>query len=115
MKQKISSEFVNRIDEIVLFNPLPKEIIRQIALLQIAKLKDRLSKNSIDIFVDDQAVNHLVEIGFEPGMGARPVKRVIDRFLVDGLAQSMLENRIDSKAQVMISLANNHLIFSYNP
>ena len=113
MKQKISSEFVNRIDEILLFNPLNKEDIKRIFLLQLEKLKNRLAKNDIDINLHGMALNHLVNLSYEPEMGARPVKRVIDKYIVDGLAQSMLENRGELRKIVNITLSNNQLIFSW--
>lgn len=111
MKQRISSEFVNRIDEILMFNPLCKEDINRIFLLQLEKLRKRLIKNDIEIDVEERALNFLIEKSYEPEMGARPVKRAIDKYIVDGLAQSMLEQRIDGNKRVSVSLANNQLIF----
>lgn len=111
MKQRISSEFVNRIDEILLFNPLCKEDISRIFLLQFEKLRKRLIKNDIEIDIEERALNYLIENSYEPEMGARPVKRAIDKYIVDGLAQSMLEQRIDGHKRVTMSLANNQLIF----
>lgn len=111
MKQRISSEFVNRIDEILLFNPLCKEDISKIFLLQLEKLRKRLIKNDIEIDIEKRALNYLIENSYEPEMGARPVKRAIDKYIVDGLAQSMLEQRIDGYKRVSVSLANNQLIF----
>lgn len=111
MKQRISSEFVNRIDEILLFNPLCKEDISRIFLLQLEKLRKRLIKNDIEIDIEEPALNYLIENSYEPEMGARPVKRAIDKYIVDGLAQSMLEQRIDGNKRALVSLANNQLIF----
>jgi len=111
MKQRISSEFVNRIDEILLFNPLCKEDISRIFLLQFEKLRKRLIKNDIEIDIEERALNYLIENSYEPEMGARPVKRAVDKYIVDGLAQSMLEQRIDGHKRVSVSLVNNQLIF----
>lgn len=113
MKQRISSEFVNRIDEILLFNPLCKDDISRIFLLQLEKLKKRLIKNDIEIDIEERALNYLIDNSYEPEMGARPVKRAIDKYIVDGLAQSMLEQRIDGNKLVLVSLANNQLIFNW--
>ena len=113
MTQKISSEFVNRIDEILLFNPLSKEDIQRIFLLQLEKLRIRLAKNDIEINLHETALNYLVNLSYEPEMGARPVKRAIDKYIVDGLAQSMLENRGELRKQVNITLSNNQLIFTW--
>lgn len=111
MMQKISSEFVNRVDEIVLFNPLSKEIIRKIVLLQIDKLKEKLIKNGIDISIDDSVINFLVEIGFEPEMGARPVKRAIDRHIIDPLAQSLLAGVIVNNKPITVSIILQRISF----
>ncbi len=110
-KQKVSSEFVNRIDEILLFNPLTKDAIRKITILQLTRLKNKLSKNGINITIDDTTINYIVEIGFEPEMGARPIKRTIDKLFVDSLAQKLLSNEITKERQIYSSIINNYLTF----
>lgn len=112
MKQRISSEFVNRIDEIVLFNPLSGTVIRKIILLQLTKLKNKLIGNGIEIAFEDDVVNYLAEVGFEPEMGARPVKRAIDRYIVDPLAQNLLASIVNKDSKIIISCVNNEIKFS---
>ena len=112
LKQRVSSEFVNRIDEMLLFNPLSKEAIRKIAILQLARLQNKLSKNGIDITIDDTAINYIVEIGFEPEMGARPIKRTIDKYIVDPLAQNILSSMISKESMIYISCVGNSLRFN---
>ena len=111
LKQRVSSEFVNRIDEILLFNPLSKEAIRKIAILQLTQLKEKLSRNGINISIDDSAINYIVEIGFEPEMGARPIKRTIDKYIVDPLAQNLLSSMVSKNSQITISYSGNCLRF----
>jgi ATP-dependent Clp protease ATP-binding subunit ClpB len=111
LKQRVSSEFVNRIDEILFFNPLSKEAIREIAILQLTRLRNKLSKNGINITIDDTAINYIVEIGFEPEMGARPIKRTIDKYIVDPLAQNLLSSIINKDSQITISYLGNSLRF----
>lgn len=111
LKQKVSSEFVNRIDEILLFNPLTKDAIRKIAMLQLMRLKDKLSKNGINITIDDTAINYVVETGFEPEMGARPIKRTIDKYVVDPLAQNLLSSMVSKDSHITISYSDNCLKF----
>lgn len=113
LKQRVSSEFVNRIDEILLFNPLSKEAIRKIAILQLRRLKEKLSKNGINIMIDDSAINYIIEIGFEPEMGARPIKRTIDKYVVDPLAQNLLSSVVSKDSQINIAYSANILRF-YN-
>lgn len=112
LKQRISSEFVNRIDEILLFNPLSKDAIRKIAILQLTRLKDKLSKNGINITIDDSAINYIVEIGFEPEMGARPIKRTIDKHIVDPLAQNLLSAVISKNFTIGISNVGGKMLYS---
>ena len=112
LKQKVSSEFVNRIDEILLFNPLSKEAILEIAILQLIRLRNKLSKNGINIMIDDSAINYIVETGFEPEMGARPIKRAIDKYIVDPLAQKLLSTLISKDRQILITCRNGTLFFS---
>ena len=111
LKQRVSSEFVNRIDEILLFNPLSKEDIREIAILQLRRLRNKLSKNGINITIEDSAINYIVETGFEPEMGARPIKRTIDKFIVDPLAQNLLSSTIRKDGQIYISFSRDSLLF----
>lgn len=111
LKQKVSSEFVNRIDEFLLFNPLTKDAIRKISILQLTRLKEKLSKHGINITIDDNAINYIVESGFDPEMGARPIKRVIDKLIVDPLAENILSSRISKDKQIIISYLNNGLVF----
>ena len=111
LKQRVSSEFVNRIDEILLFNPLTKDAIRKIAMLQLTRLKDKLSKNGINITIDDTAINYVVETGYEPEMGARPIKRTIDKHIVDPLAQNLLASMVSKDGQIYISYSRDSLLF----
>jgi ATP-dependent Clp protease ATP-binding subunit ClpB len=111
LKQKVSSEFVNRIDEFLLFNPLTKDAIRKISILQLTRLKEKLSKHGINITIDDNAINYIVESGFDPEMGARPINRVIDKLIVDPLAENILSSRISKDKQIIISYSNNGLVF----
>ena len=111
LKQRVSSEFVNRIDEILLFNPLTKDAIRKIAMLQLTRLKDKLSKNGINITIDDTAINYVVETGYEPEMGARPIKRTIDKHIVDPLAQNLLASTVSKDGQIYISYSRDSLLF----
>lgn len=111
LKQKISSEFVNRIDDILLFNPLTKEAVRKIAILQLTNLKEKLSNNGIYVTIDDSAINYIVESGYEPEMGARPIKRSIDKLIVDHLAENILSSKVSKEGQICISFQNNHIMF----
>lgn len=111
LKQRVSSEFVNRIDEILLFNPLTKDSIRKIAILQITRLKEKLSKNGINIVINDNAIDYIAESGFEPEMGARPIKRMIDKLVVDPLAECILSSNISRNRLIKIMYSEGKLLF----
>ena len=83
-----------------------------IAILQLTRLKEKLSKNGIDIMIDDTAINYIVETGFEPEMGARPIKRTIDKYIVDPLAQNLLSSMVSKNSPIIVSCHNGALSFS---
>ena len=112
IKQRISSEFVNRIDEIVLFNPLSKDVIRKIVLLQLTRLKEKLIKSNIDVSIDNSVINYIIDVGYDPEMGARPIKRAIDKYILDPLVQSLLSEDLNKDSHIRISYIDGVLKFS---
>ncbi|RLD35686.1 MAG: ATP-dependent chaperone ClpB [Bacteroidetes bacterium] len=114
LKKTIRPEFLNRIDEIVMFTPLNKSEVKEIVEIQISLLKNMLSKKGINLKVDDSAIRHLADIGFEPQFGARPIKRVIQREILNKLSKQILSGDIDSKGSIEISYRNDKLVFD-NP
>lgn len=116
MKQRISPEFVNRIDEIVMFKPLTIEDIRQIVVLQARKLHERLRKNGIEIRFTDATINELSTLAYDPTMGARPVKRVIDKYILNDLTQDLLSSGITKNHPILIDspkVSPNHSTFCF--
>ena len=114
LKKTIRPEFLNRIDEIVMFTPLNKSEVKEIVEIQISLLKNMLSKKGINLKIDDSAISHLADIGFEPQFGARPIKRVIQREILNELSKQILSGDIDSKGSIEISYRNDKLVFD-NP
>ena len=90
VKKHFKPEFLNRIDSCVIFKTLDKIVLKQIVDLEFKKLQKRLIKKGISITLDDKAKDFLVEKGFEPSMGARPLKRTIEQYLEDPLAEKLL-------------------------
>ena len=90
MKQTIRPEFLNRIDEIVMFTPLTRDDVRQIVVLQIRQINEMLAQNSIALQVTDKAIDWLAAEGYDPMFGARPVKRTLQRYLVNELSKEIL-------------------------
>ncbi len=97
-------EFINRLDEVVVFHPLAKEQIRAIAQIQLGYLRKRLLERDIQLQVDDAALDRLGEAGFDPVYGARPLKRAIQMQLENPLAQAILAGRFQSGMTVQVSL-----------
>ena len=103
-------EFINRIDEVVVFHPLTKEQIRSICRLQISGLERRLTERDINLHVTDEALDFLGEIGFDPIYGARPLKRAIQQDLENLLAQKILSNEVMPGDKVTADMSNGHIV-----
>ncbi|HMZ71349.1 MAG: ATP-dependent chaperone ClpB [Pseudomonadales bacterium] len=93
-------EFINRIDEVVVFHPLGEAQIRAIARIQLAALERRLAERDLSLHVDDAVIDRLVAVGFDPVYGARPLKRAIQRWIENPLAQALLGGRFAPGAQI---------------
>ncbi len=104
-------EFINRLDEIVVFHTLLKEQIRAIAAIQIEFLRQRLREQDMDLFVSDAALDRLGEAGFDPVYGARPLKRAIRTQLENPLAQEILAGRFSSGDGIDVDVEGDHLSF----
>jgi len=105
-------EFVNRIDEIVTFNNLEKEQIRGIAQLQIEILQSRLSDLDLKLTLSDKAITLIVDRGYDPVFGARPLKRIIQQLLENPLSQKILAGEFMPGATINTTVANNEIVFS---
>ena len=110
--QHFRPEFVNRIDELVVFHPLAKEQIKGIASIQLQRLKARLSENDLDIELADEVMDKLVEAGFDPVYGARPLKRAIQRSIENPLAQSILSGAFVPGHVIKAGIESDEIVFS---
>ena len=111
LKQHIRPEFLNRIDEQILFTPLTKENTRQIVEIQLNNLKKQLEKNDIKLFVKEDAINWIAETGYDPHFGARPVKRVIQKSILNELSKDLLAQKIDKTQNVVVDLFDGKIVF----
>jgi ATP-dependent Clp protease ATP-binding subunit ClpB len=112
LKQRIRPEFVNRIDEVIMFSPLSKDEIKGIIKLQISGVTKRLDKQGVVVNVDDEAIDHLASIAYEPQFGARPLKRAIQKEMLNQLSKEIISGKIDKAKPVKVSLKNSRLFFS---
>ena len=111
LRQRIRPEFLNRIDEVVMFKPLDLTQVREIVKLQLNLLAQTLEKNDIIVSATDAAIDHLANEGYDPSMGARPIKRVIQRTLLNELSKKILEDKINPKDNILIDVEDGQFVF----
>ena len=112
LKQTIRPEFLNRIDETIMFTPLNQEQIEEIVGLQFKGIKKMLAANGITLEITPAAIRFLAEEGYDPEFGARPVKRVIHRLVLNQLSKDILAQTIDKDKPIVIDAKNDNLVFS---
>ena len=112
LKKTIRPEFLNRIDETIMFTPLNKSEIEQIVRLQAASVAALLSESDITLDVTDAAVQFIAQAGFDPEFGARPIKRAIQRYLLNDLSKQLLAGAIDKSKPIKVDAENGMLTFS---
>ena len=111
LKKNIRPEFLNRIDETIMFTPLNEEEIEQIVRLQIGAVTQLLNENEITLKATDAAVKFIAQAGFDPEFGARPIKRAIQRYLLNDLSKQLLAGCIDKEKTITVDAADNMLTF----
>ncbi len=115
MRNSFRPEFLNRIDEIIIFHGLDKKELRQIVLLQVERLRQRLSDRKISLKLSDAALDFLAEVGYDPVYGARPLKRAIQRELETQIAKSILRGEFNDGDTIFVDVQNERLSFSRLP
>ena len=111
LKKTIRPEFLNRIDETIMFLPLNKEQIQGIVKLQIKGIQRMLKENAVDLQLTDSAIDFLARVGYDPEFGARPVKRAVQRYLLNDLAKKMLSNDVDKSQTIYVEAGSDGLTF----
>ncbi|MDX5448425.1 MAG: AAA family ATPase, partial [Bacteroidota bacterium] len=111
LRKTIRPEFLNRIDETIMFTPLNESQVHDIVRLQLNDLKRRLAKKDITIDMTDEAIDHIAKVGFDPQFGARPVKRVIQRELLNQLSKDIISGRITSDSVILIDSFEDQIVF----
>ena len=111
LKQTIRPEFLNRIDEIIMFTPLNEKEIEEIVGLQIKSIQKMLATSGITLEVTPKALHYLAEEGYDPEFGARPVKRVIHRVVLNRLSKDILAQKVDKDKPIVIDVEGDELVF----
>lgn len=112
LKQTIRPEFLNRIDEVIMFTPLQKNEIVDIVRLQIQGVNKILANNGILLEITDKAVEWIAEEGYDPQFGARPVKRIIQRTLLNDLSKQILAEQVSKDNHILVDVKDNQIVFS---
>ncbi len=112
LKQTIRPEFLNRIDETIMFTPLNQVEIEEIVGLQIKSVQKMLERNGVTLKVTPAALHYLAEEGYDPEFGARPVKRVIHRLVLNRLSKDILAQKVDKDVPIVIDVKDDELIFN---
>jgi ATP-dependent Clp protease ATP-binding subunit ClpB len=111
LKQTIRPEFLNRIDELIMFLPLTEQEIQQVVVLQINAVKKMLDQNGISLEITDRTISFIAQEGFDIQFGARPVKRVIQRLLLNELSKKIISGEVTMQSTVKIDMRDGKLIF----
>ena len=111
LKQMVRPEFINRIDEIVLFTPLTNANIREIVGIQLKGVTKMLAHQQITLDATNEAIDYLAEKGFDPQYGARPVKRVIQREVLNELSKDILSGKVTTDSIILLDSFDGKLVF----
>jgi ATP-dependent Clp protease ATP-binding subunit ClpB len=111
LKQTVRPEFINRIDEIVMFTPLSNANIREIVGLQLKGVTKMLAEQNITMDATPEAIDYLAQKGYDPQFGARPVKRVIQREVLNKLSKEILSGNVKTDSIILLDAFDNELVF----
>ena len=111
LRQTIRPEFLNRIDETILFMPLTKENVKEIVSIQLNSLKNQLKEKELNLVITDDAFEWIAETGYDPFFGARPVKRVIQKQVLNELSKALLSGAIDRSQNVVMDIFDGKIVF----
>ena len=112
LKRTVRPEFLNRIDEVIMFEPLSQTDIRQILRIQIRDLQSKLSENGVTIEFTQEFEDYMSTKGYEPAYGARPVKRLMQKELVNLLAKSILDGHVRRDSVILIDVKDGQILIS---
>ncbi|WP_276348037.1 ATP-dependent chaperone ClpB [Daejeonella sp. JGW-45] len=111
LKQTIRPEFLNRIDELIMFTPLNREELRDIVSLQFRGVQDTLAEMGIEIEASEEALDWLAQLGYDPQFGARPLKRVIQKRILNELSKDILSGKVDKESKIKLDMFDNQFVF----
>jgi ATP-dependent Clp protease ATP-binding subunit ClpB len=111
LKQTIRPEFLNRIDELIMFTPLSREELKDIVKLQFKQVQQTLEEMGIHLEASDEALDWLAQLGYDPQFGARPLKRVIQKRILNELSKDILAGKVDKESKIKLDVFENQFVF----
>ena len=111
LRQTIRPEFLNRVDEVIMFTPLTMDNVKQIVQIQLDGLKHKLKEMDLTLYVTEDAFEHIAEIGYDPFFGARPIKRVIQKQVLNELSKALLSGTIDRTKNIVMDVFDGKMVF----
>ncbi len=111
LKKTLRPEFLNRIDEVIMFEPLSRKALRGIVTLQVATLAERLAEKGIDFSASNEALAYLAEKGYDPQFGARPVKRLVQKEVLNLLSRQLLEGKVNKDEPLVMDVFDGQVVF----
>jgi ATP-dependent Clp protease ATP-binding subunit ClpB len=111
LRQTIRPEFLNRVDEVIMFTPLTMENVREIVQIQIDVLKHKLKEMDLTLYVTKDSFDHIAEVGYDPFFGARPIKRVIQKQMLNELSKALLSGTIDRTKNIVMDVFDGKIVF----
>jgi ATP-dependent Clp protease ATP-binding subunit ClpA len=112
LKQCVAPEFINRIDDIIMFTPLGMDAIKKIVEIQLATQQKKFSENKIDVRFDDSVLSFIAHKAYSPEYGARPVRRAIKENIVDALCMSILRQEVNKEQPIVVRVDDNQILIS---
>jgi ATP-dependent Clp protease ATP-binding subunit ClpB len=111
LKKTIRPEFLNRIDEVIMFEPLTREDVNDIVKIQFKQIAERLAEQHITISATDEAIDWLAQLGYDPHYGARPVKRVMQKQILNELSKQLLADTVNKDKEIVVDVIDHKFIF----
>jgi len=113
LRKTISPEFLNRIDEVIMFTPLTRKDVRNIVKMQFNLILQRIPNNQFTLEMSEEAIDWLAAVGYDPTHGARPVKRMLQKYLLNDLSREILSGRMEGREKVKVDVENDEIAFRY--
>ena len=111
LKKTIRPEFLNRIDEVIMFEPLSREDVTNIVRLQFMSIAKRLEEQHIKISATEEAIDWLAQLGYDPHFGARPVKRTLQKQILNELSKQILADKVNKDKEIIVDMFENQIVF----